>query len=198
MTEDLKRLQAKMRELAEKIGLPFAATTRQGSWDWVVFHRDRPNFEVCQVFHDGTEDNELGEAYAEYIVAAANSVPALLDTIAALQAENELLRQAHAILRDVNNQLVEHNTIDSNKFFFDMVSYLYNLHQSQGQPDPIETKYPPFESLSMDSAKCPECGHENCPCERISVNAPPEPAQGEWDDNMERIHTAILDFFGSK
>lgn len=169
-----------------------------GSYAGGLFHAVVDN--ELPISEGGNDGPPLEEAKANlrYIAAAhPQAVLSLLDTIAALQANNELLRQAHTILRDVNNQLVEHNTIDSNKFFFDMVSYLYNLHQSQGQPDPIETKYPPFESLSMDSAKCPECGHENCPCERISVNAPPEPSQGQWYVEGTRIMEGDLIVNGS-
>ena len=54
---------------------PWAATTRRGSWDWVVYCASDPNHEVCQTFHDGTDDNELGEANARLIAAA----PDLLD-----------------------------------------------------------------------------------------------------------------------
>jgi len=49
---------------------PWDLTTRRGSWDWVVFQAANPNIEICQPFHDGTEDNELGEANARLIAAA--------------------------------------------------------------------------------------------------------------------------------
>ena len=49
---------------------PWAATTRQGSWDWVVFRQDEPNIEICQMFHDGTEFNEEGKANS-FLVASA-------------------------------------------------------------------------------------------------------------------------------
>lgn len=54
---------------------PWYATTRQGSWDWVVA-RDAKN-EICQMFHDGSELNETGEANARLIAAA----PELLDAL---------------------------------------------------------------------------------------------------------------------
>lgn len=53
--------------------LPWAATTRKGSWDWVIYSTKDPNIEICQLFHDGTEDNETGEANAELIVQAVNA-----------------------------------------------------------------------------------------------------------------------------
>jgi len=56
--------------------LPWAATTRQGSWDWVIYSTKDPNIEICQLFHDGTEDNETGEANAELIVRAVNALAA--------------------------------------------------------------------------------------------------------------------------
>ena len=49
---------------------PWAATTRQGSWDWLVYSVSDPNIEICQPFHDGSEFNELGEANAHLIAAA--------------------------------------------------------------------------------------------------------------------------------
>jgi hypothetical protein len=56
---------------------PWFATTRKGSWDWLVASQADPNIEICQMFHDGTDDNELGEANARLVAAA----PALLDAI---------------------------------------------------------------------------------------------------------------------
>lgn len=49
---------------------PWATTTRQGSWDWLVYSLADPNIEICQPFHDGTEFNEVGEANARLIAAA--------------------------------------------------------------------------------------------------------------------------------
>ena len=60
---------------------PWAATTRQGSWDWVVYVRDNPRIEVCQLFHDGTEFNETGEANAHLIAAAPELYDALRDLL---------------------------------------------------------------------------------------------------------------------
>lgn len=56
---------------------PWDLTTRRGSWDWVVFQAANPNIEICQPFHDGTEDNELGEANARLIAAAPDLLAAL-------------------------------------------------------------------------------------------------------------------------
>ena len=53
--------------------VPWAATTRRGSWDWVVYSVADPNIEICQPFHDGTEDSETGEANANLIVEAVNN-----------------------------------------------------------------------------------------------------------------------------
>lgn len=56
---------------------PWACTTRQGSWDWVVYSASDPNIEVCQMFHDGTHFNEVGEANARLIAAAPDLLAAL-------------------------------------------------------------------------------------------------------------------------
>lgn len=56
---------------------PWGVTTRQGSWDWVVFSETDPNIEVCQPFHDGTEENEIGEANARLIAAAPDMLAVL-------------------------------------------------------------------------------------------------------------------------
>ena len=53
------------------------ATTRQGSWDWVVYTKDDPNIEICQMFHDGTDENEIGEANAHLVAAAPELYEAL-------------------------------------------------------------------------------------------------------------------------
>jgi hypothetical protein len=55
---------------------PWGCTTRQGSWDWVVFSEETPNIEICQMFHDDTEFNETGEANSHLVAAA----PDLLTT----------------------------------------------------------------------------------------------------------------------
>lgn len=57
---------------------PWFATTRQGSW--VVASAKDPNTEVCQMFHDGTDENELGEANSR-LVAAAPDMLAVLQQI---------------------------------------------------------------------------------------------------------------------
>lgn len=56
---------------------PWAATTRQGSWDRVVFQASNPNTEICQMFHDGTDENLTGEANARLIAAAPDLLEAL-------------------------------------------------------------------------------------------------------------------------
>lgn len=54
---------------------PWYATTRQGSWDWLVAQSDR--LEICQMFHDGSGLNQTGEANARLVAAA----PDLLDAL---------------------------------------------------------------------------------------------------------------------
>lgn len=66
---------------------PWAATTRRGSWDWVVYSVADPNIEICQPFHDGTDDNPTGEANAALIVHAVNNIDRLT-------AERDGLRKA--------------------------------------------------------------------------------------------------------
>jgi hypothetical protein len=56
---------------------PWGSTTRQGSWDWLVFCEADPNFEICQMFHDGTDMNEVGEANARLVAAAPDMLLAL-------------------------------------------------------------------------------------------------------------------------
>ena len=72
-----------MSDAAKHTPGPWYATTRKGSWDWVVAHG--PLDEICQLFHDGTEFNETGEANARLIAAAPEMLEALLSirTIAA-------------------------------------------------------------------------------------------------------------------
>lgn len=72
---------------------PWAAATRQGSWDWVVYQSSKPNIEVCQVFHDDTELNETGEAVAALIVEAVNSYDTMRDELSSAKAEIERLRR---------------------------------------------------------------------------------------------------------
>ena len=55
----------------------WGCTTRQGSWDWVVYSENNPNIEICQMFHDGTETNETGEANAHVAAAAPEMLTAL-------------------------------------------------------------------------------------------------------------------------
>ena len=72
---------------------PWAAATRQGSWDWVVYQSSKPNIEVCQVFHDDTELNETGEAVAALIVEAVNSYDETREQLSSAKAEIERLRE---------------------------------------------------------------------------------------------------------
>lgn len=90
--------------------LPWAATTRQGSWDWVIYSTKDPNIEICQLFHDGTEDNETGEANADLIVKAVNSfglAPAPSEFDIALMKERDQLRAelttAHQLMADLRD-----------------------------------------------------------------------------------------------
>lgn len=57
---------------------PWGTTTRQGSWDWVVFSKADPNIEICQMFHDDTEFNETGEANSRLVAAAPDMLALLL------------------------------------------------------------------------------------------------------------------------
>lgn len=63
--------------MSEATPRPWAATTRRGSWDWVVYSVADPNIEICQPFHDGTDDNPTGEANAALIVHAVNNIDRL-------------------------------------------------------------------------------------------------------------------------
>lgn len=59
----------------------WVATTRHGSWDWLIYCKSDPNFEICQMFHDGTDYNEVGEANASFVAASRLGVPALCDAV---------------------------------------------------------------------------------------------------------------------
>lgn len=65
---------------------PWNFTTRRGSWDWVVYQKDDPNLEICQMFHDGTEFNERGAANAKLVAAAPRLLDALVDIVEQSQA----------------------------------------------------------------------------------------------------------------
>lgn len=71
---------------------PWAATTRQGSWDWVVYSVADPNIEICQPFHDGTDENSIGEANAALIVHCVNTHAQL---VAALDEAERVLGAMH-------------------------------------------------------------------------------------------------------
>lgn len=60
---------------------PWAATTRRGSSDWLVYSVADPNIEICQTFHDGTEFNEVGEANSKLIAAAPDLLAACQDFV---------------------------------------------------------------------------------------------------------------------
>lgn len=49
---------------------------RLGSWHWLVAVEDT-NLEICQMFHDGTPENETGEANAKLCSAAPDMAEAL-------------------------------------------------------------------------------------------------------------------------
>jgi hypothetical protein len=70
---------------------PWDTTTRQGSWDWVVYQKADPNIEICQMFHDGTDLNEMGEANARLIAAAPDLLEALIDCSEALALARDKL-----------------------------------------------------------------------------------------------------------
>jgi hypothetical protein len=67
---------------------PWGATTRRGSWDWVVYQVSDPNNEVCQMFHDGSELNEMGETNAHLIAAAPDMLEALKGLLALVENVN--------------------------------------------------------------------------------------------------------------
>lgn len=63
---------------------PWYATTRVGRepWDWVVASAADPNIEICQMFHDGTDENERGEANAKLVAAAPDLLKAATAALA--------------------------------------------------------------------------------------------------------------------
>jgi hypothetical protein len=71
----------------------WACTTRQGSWDWVVYVASDPNNEVCQMFHDGTDLNEIGEARAHLVAAAPDMLAALVEVLAGWEATASVIAQ---------------------------------------------------------------------------------------------------------
>ena len=73
---------------------PWGATTRQRSWDWVVFQASDPNTEICQMFHDGTDENLTGEANAR-LIAAAPETAAERDRLREINAELVEALEAH-------------------------------------------------------------------------------------------------------
>lgn len=77
---------------------PWAATTRRGSWDYVVYQVAQPHIEICQMFHDDTDVNEIGKANAELVASA----PWMKDELDRLSNENrhlnELIDQAASLM----------------------------------------------------------------------------------------------------
>jgi hypothetical protein len=69
------------RDAGKHTPLPWAATTRQGSWDWVIYSANFPHLEICQPFHDDTEENPTGEANAALIVRAVNAHEGLVKAL---------------------------------------------------------------------------------------------------------------------
>lgn len=61
---------------------PWGAATRQGSWDWLVYSEADRNIEICQMFHDGTDLNETGEANSR-LASAAPELLAAVETFTA-------------------------------------------------------------------------------------------------------------------
>lgn len=89
---------------------PWDCTTRQGSWDWVVFQKTSPNIEICQPFHDGTEFNEVGEANARLIAAAPDLFDACAGVWAALADTDD--PKLAAIARECDAALTKARGID--------------------------------------------------------------------------------------
>lgn len=77
---------------------PWAATTRQGSWDWVVYSVANPNIEICQMFHDNTELNETGEANARLISAAPDMLAALKEVSEMFMARPDMVRAIQPLI----------------------------------------------------------------------------------------------------
>jgi hypothetical protein len=57
---------------------PWAAAARQGvSWDLVVY-KPGTSLEICQMFHDFTRGNQIGEANAKLVAASPEMYEALI------------------------------------------------------------------------------------------------------------------------
>jgi hypothetical protein len=58
---------------------PWVSARRRGNWDYLVAQQaDGMNNEICQMFHDGTDLNETGEANALLVAAAPDLLAALI------------------------------------------------------------------------------------------------------------------------
>jgi hypothetical protein len=77
---------------------PWFATTRRGSWDWLVASEADPNIEVCQMFHDATEENEIGEANAHLVAAAPDLLAALKGVVAIADRKTDEFDRARAAI----------------------------------------------------------------------------------------------------
>lgn len=80
----MQRIDEIRQVLAKRTRGDWYAVTRQGSWDWLVAVANSP-FEICQMFHDGTDLNETGEANSRLVAMA----PDLATEVLRLTAESE-------------------------------------------------------------------------------------------------------------
>ena len=87
--DDVEAEALREDEMAKSTPGPWHATTRKGSWDWVVA-RDSNN-EICQMFHDGTDFNETGEANARLIAAAPELLEEMRNAAANLETIMDLI-----------------------------------------------------------------------------------------------------------
>lgn len=83
---------------------PWAATTRRGSWDWVVY-KPGTQHEICQTFHDGTPENKRGEAHAHLIAAAPDLYEALESLVGLAEMQGGNLHQYAAAIKDAKGVL---------------------------------------------------------------------------------------------
>jgi hypothetical protein len=78
-----------------------------------VFSKENPNFEICQMFHDGTDLNEVGEANARLASAAPDFYAAATKLLAAFDelqstttAERIITGRSDAALRRDSNAAI--------------------------------------------------------------------------------------------